>query len=115
VIKHNQRLIQLIASRDGKKKEDVIDRLNDMIQHLSDCSSEYDEYDMANYENNHKDGLNKPYKGYHDHNDYGKSDNEEGFDKKMNGRDSRINKLAAQKAEFQERTRDKTRELIRDH
>jgi len=81
-----------------------------LIQHFSDCSSEYDEYDMANYDNN-----DKPYKGYHDHNNYGQSDNEEKFEMKMNGRDSRINKLAAQKAEFQERTRDKTRELIRNH
>jgi len=33
----------------------------------------------------------------------------------MNGRESRINKEAAQKEEFHERTRDKTRELIRNH
>jgi len=47
----------LIASRDGKNKEDVIDRLNDLIQHLSDCSSESDEFDMAKYDNDDKDGL----------------------------------------------------------
>ena len=74
-------MINLIAQRDGKKKDEVIEKLNQLMTNLSDSSSDYDEYDMTNYESNA--GEEKFYRGYKDNNDYGQSDNEENFTRRM--------------------------------